>query len=275
MIQKDPGNRERRSEMGCQCLDSERFGGVVPTVKHIDPEILGKCVGPVGAFAGDEGVHTLLGGDSQFVARSAGHHSDAATEVWTAWENGGTVAEYCGEPRFERVPSNRGSRLQADGLIALEEERFGLAESESRAQLSVVSQARVGVQREMGAVDSQIVLDEGLDALVASTGPGMGFAPKQAVMHEEQIGLSVDRHPDRSQAGIDCGCDPGDASGVFDLESVDSAVPVLESVGLQQPVAKPGHRGQIASRHAAWNRGWGVNARPQSGGRVQFFDDSY
>jgi hypothetical protein len=61
-------------------------------------------------------------------------------------------------------------------------------EAQRRAQLGVVAQARMRVQRQVRTVNGQIILDQQFEHFPAPAGPGNGRTPEQSVMHDHQIG---------------------------------------------------------------------------------------
>ena len=119
----------------------------------------------------------------------------------------------------------------------LEEKGLEFLEAERGAQLRVVAQSRVGVQRQMRTVNGQIAFDEQCQQLAAPARPRHGRRPEQAVMDDEQIGPGGRRQLEGGEGAVHRGGDLGDRAGVFHLQAVDRAVPVVKRCGTQASLA--------------------------------------
>lgn len=106
----------------------------------------------------------------------------------------------------------------------------------------------MNIQRQMRAVDRQIVVQQEPEQLVTFSRPRMCLAPKQTMMNDEQIRFRLDRHPRRDKAGIDRGSHPAHSPSVLHLESVHRARPIVEFGWTKQFIATPLHR---IERHAS------------------------
>lgn len=91
----------------------------------------------------------------------------------------------------------------------------------------------MGIERQMGAVDGEVVFQQELKEFVAFAGPGMGWAPEESVVDDEEIGLGGDGECDGGEGGIDGGSDAGDGAVVFDLEAIEGAVVVFDVAGAE------------------------------------------
>jgi len=101
----------------------------------------------------------------------------------------------------------------------------------------------MGVEGEVGAVDSEAILDGHAEFAVTGTGYGSEAAPEETVMHDEKIGTGFHSHGDGGFAGIHGGGDLGDFAFVFHLQAVhgvrvitnlidaEDTVEVLDKIG--------------------------------------------
>ena len=104
---------------------------------------------------------------------------------------------------------------------------FELFESESGAQLRVIAHFRMSVQRQMGAIHREIVVDQLTQHFMPLAGPRMRGRPKKPVMHDEQVSLGGDREFDRGQAGVHSRGDSRNAARILNLQTIGRAVVVL------------------------------------------------
>jgi len=109
----------------------------------------------------------------------------------------------------------------------------------------------MGVERQMGAVDGEIVFHQLADERALEAGPRMLRIPKEAVMDDQQIRLRICGHSHGGQRGVHGGGNAGDLAVVFDLQPVMRAVVIANGVEAKGLVAV-GHDGlQFRLRHAA------------------------
>ena len=160
MVQKYPRHPEFFGQGGGKGLDPECLGGVVAAVKNIQSRLLGQRMGPMRAFSGDKCVHAFVGRDFQLRPRAACHDADSLALCRTAGQKHGRAAQNFGEFFRQFAARNFLPRLPADEAAFFEKKRFQLTEAERGAQLRVVAQARMGVQRQMRTVHGQIAFDE-------------------------------------------------------------------------------------------------------------------
>src|SRR4051794_672895 len=99
----------------------------------------------------------------------------------------------------EFITVNRPARLQPDKLPFLEKKWFQRFEAESAAELRIIPDRRMHIERKMRTVDRQVVLDQEAYQLIIRPGPGMTLTPKKPVMSHEQVGAAGDRLPGRGQ----------------------------------------------------------------------------
>lgn len=66
VVNEFPGEIELAVELFSECSDAEGFGEVMAGVNEVDAEFFGEGIGPMGAFAGDEGIDAFAGNCSEF-----------------------------------------------------------------------------------------------------------------------------------------------------------------------------------------------------------------
>src|SRR6185295_2212880 len=98
-------------------------------------------------------------------------------------------------------------------------------------------QFRVRVEWQMGAVNGKIIFEQQSEQRVVRARPRLARVPKQAVVHDEQVGPRGDGQPDGGQAGVHGGGDARDGTAIFHLQPVERAVVVLDIGGAQRAVA--------------------------------------
>src|SRR5580765_5791928 len=69
----------------------------------------------------------------------------------------------------------------------LEEKRLAALQAQRPAELRVVSQARVSVEREMRTVNGQVVFEQQRQQVIVSASPGMTRVPEQSMMDNQQV----------------------------------------------------------------------------------------
>ena len=122
-------------------------------------------------------------------------------------------------------------------MAALGEKRLGRLDAKCPAKLGVVAESRMRVERQVRAVNSDVVIEQQPQQLVAIAGPRMRRPPEKPVMYDQQIRPGGDRFFDRGRRGIDCGSDVRHAAAILRLQAVHRAGPVLERLGLEGAVA--------------------------------------
>src|SRR5882724_910033 len=109
--------------MDGQRFDAKGFGRVVAAIENIDAEFLGHGVGPMGSFAGDEGVNAFIGGFFKIPSCSAGDDADSAAGFGSAWNEQRLCA--CCALKSKRHLGTRNSclALKSQMLAVIEKER--------------------------------------------------------------------------------------------------------------------------------------------------------
>jgi len=144
--------------------------------------------------------------------------------------------------RSQNITAQARAHAQSDGRAVFLEKWFGLRELQCFAKTGVIAKARMGVQRQVGAVHSEIVFDQLADEFALGAGPRQLRIPKQAVMDDQQIRARLGSHPHGGEGGIHRGGDAGDLPVVFHLQTVVRAIVIADGVEPQSLVAV-GHDG--------------------------------
>src|SRR6185503_694706 len=93
-------------------------------------------------------------------------------------------------------------------------------DTERTREHGVIADFGVAIEREVRAVESNVVPYESGDAPVSRSHDGLQAAPKQTVMDQQQINALHRRELDRCFTQIDCSADAAHFSRVLDLESI-------------------------------------------------------
>jgi hypothetical protein len=134
-------------------------------------------------------------------------------------------------------------------LAAIEKERPEAFETEGGAELGVVAEFGMCVEREMRAVDGEIVFEQRLQKFVAFASPRMGWAPKEAVMDDQKVRVGANGKSDCGERGVD-GCrNASDRAAIFDLQAIRSALVIFYVRGTQHAIAMRDNRFQRCFCH--------------------------
>jgi hypothetical protein len=129
------------------------------------------------------------------------------------------------------------------------EERRELTKPEGAAKPGVVAKDRVGIQREVGAVDGEVAVEEKPELLVAGAGPGVGWGPEEAMVDDEQVGPGGDGASECGASGVDGGGDTRHVTIIVDLQAIGGAVIVVEPGDAEESVAVAGEGGERGGFH--------------------------
>ena len=178
VIEEGPGDFVFAGEVGGEVFDAEGFGGVVAAVEDVETEFFGEGEGPVRAFTGDEGVHTLASGSGQAGASAAGHDSNVAAFFWAARNDGRRVAEDFLQAVGKVVAIEVGGGAETDVLLFFKKEGVEFFQLESGSEASAIAEFRMGIEGEVGTINGEVVAEEFFKELIFAARPGETFAPK-------------------------------------------------------------------------------------------------
>ena len=108
------------------------------------------------------------------------------------------------------------------------EERLGVFKTQRAGELRVVAQDRMHIERKMGAVEGQVVLQSAFQHPPPAAGDRLQSRPEQAVVNNEKIDPALDRRVDCARGSIDRRADPGDLAGISDLRALESIGPIFD-----------------------------------------------
>ena len=77
---------------------------------------------------------------------------------------------------------------EADGVAFELEESAGGSQVEGAGDAGVVAEGGVDVERQVGAVEGEAVVEAEADFFVQGAGDGLEAGPKEAVVDEEEVG---------------------------------------------------------------------------------------
>ena len=230
--------------MGSQCFDAEGFGGVVPAVEDVDAEFLGHRIGPMRTFAGDESVYAFVGCFFEIASCSACDDTDAAADLGTAGNCQWFRSSGASQARGQFGARNYRLTLKTQELAMIEKERAQFFQSKRRAELGVVAKFGMRVQRQMRAVDGEVVLEQQSQQFVSLACPRMRRSPKKSVMDNQEISVGANSQFDCGQRGIYGGGDAGDGAAIFDLQAVGGSIVIFYVGGTQHAIAMRDNRFQ-------------------------------
>jgi hypothetical protein len=91
------------------------------------------------------------------------------------------------QPAREFVAGNLRQGFESDALAFCFEERFGVFETERGGELGVVPEDRMDIEREVGAVEGKIVLENLFQHSPPATCDRLEAGPEQAVVNDKKI----------------------------------------------------------------------------------------
>src|SRR5664279_1951203 len=226
-VDEDGGDAERATDMIRERTHAERLRGVVPRVDHYDSHLVGIDCGPVWPFANDQRVDAMLGSFTQRVCGGARTRADRPAprcprRIARRASHGAAPSVCdCARARDELTRCDVGVAAHADvdGLVA--REAGGRSETQLASEQHVVTDLRMGVERQMRRVQPHSRCEQRVDASIVRAAQRLRPSPEEAVMHEEQIRACVERAPNRSLSHIDRGGNLYDLRLRFHLYAVD------------------------------------------------------
>jgi hypothetical protein len=146
-------------------------------------------------------------------------------------------------------PPQVGLGLEPKRLSLPLKKRAGVVQTEGGGEECVVANLRVKVERQMNAVERQIIIKRKFERALPCASDGLQPRPKQAVMHHEKIDPLRHRQLHRSSRRVDGGANFRDRAGIFDLQAVERIWVVLDLREAQTGVGKTDYL--IERRHGA------------------------
>lgn len=170
-------------------------------------------------FSGDErsGAVGQQFGDGRLSA--AGENPDPL-QAFRSEFDGGDFGEELFQPNSQVISVQMAICQDADGIALVVNKAAGGVESEFGGKEGIVSDFRMKVQGEVGAVYGEVSVQADLELLPYGPGEGLGWVPEQSVMDDEKINAGGNRLFKGNQSGVNSCTDAGDLSVVFNLEPV-------------------------------------------------------
>lgn len=221
VVEELPGEGESLGEELGEGFDAESFGGVVPGVEKVYSEFFGGCVGPMGALARDEGVNALRGDAMDVRAGATGHDAHVAGEHGTTWGEEDVASDSFLDVVAKDFAVGLDIETKSDRLSGEGEEWGAVFKAEGSGELGIVSESRMGVQREVGAVEGHVGLEEEAEFSVGGTRGRGKSSPEKPVVDDQEVNARGGRIGDHSLAGIHGSADAGQAARILDLEAVE------------------------------------------------------
>src|SRR5262245_54670989 len=103
MIQKLPRQLKFLCQIFRQRFHAEGFGCLVAGGKNVPTQFLRQRITPVWAFTRDESVHAFSRGESQVIARAAGHDPDTTANRWAGGNHTHSSADGSAESQSQLV----------------------------------------------------------------------------------------------------------------------------------------------------------------------------
>ena len=125
-------------------------------------------------------------------------------------------------------PDGRAEMLQKGNPITLQ--------IQSVTDQNIIPHARMGIQREMGAVDGESILDGETQFAVARPGDRLQAAPEEAMMNKEKIGAGFHGHGDGGLTGIHSRDDLGDFPFIFHLQAIHGIRVITDLIDTEDAV---------------------------------------
>jgi hypothetical protein len=119
-------------------------------------------------------------------------------------------------------------RLESNALALCLEEWLAVFETQGGRELRVVSQDGMDIEREMSAVEGEIVVENLVEHSPAAACDRLQARPEQAVVDDEKVDAAGDCKIDRPSGGIHSRANLRDCAGVLDLEAIERIGPIVD-----------------------------------------------
>ncbi len=103
----------------------------------------------------------------------------------------------------------------------------------------------------MGAVDGNVMLEQGSDEIAFAAYPRVLWAPEEAVMNQHEVSTGKCCLADGGETGIDAGGNAADFPAVFNLQTVVGAIVVGDGINAEFAVAVFDNSCQVGLWHTA------------------------
>ena len=223
---------------------AERLRGVVAGVEHVQPQLLSVEVRVVRPLARDERVEPRGRGLSDHRAGRARDDPHAPHLPRTERHHAGDDAEHRGNPFLEGLPRAHQFSLHADRDAVMLAEGATLSDAQLSRQHDVVPDLGVEIERNVRAVEGDVVSDEAGDAPVGRPREGTEATPEEPVMHQQEVGPLLRRQLHGRFAQVDRSGQARHFACVLDLQAVQRLRSVRDVSNAQIAVEVPDQVGE-------------------------------
>src|SRR5688572_24771713 len=157
-------------------------------IKQIYAEFFRQRISPMRAFSRDKRVDSFVRSPFHLATCAARHHTDPLANRRTTRNDHRLGANRRFKPLLYFLQWKAGPCHQSEMLVLIEKKWLAVLQAENGAQLRVVAELGVHVQREVRTVNRQIASDQKPQHFVGLAGPGMARVPKQPMMHQQKVG---------------------------------------------------------------------------------------
>lgn len=163
VIDEGPGEVKFFGKMLGQRFHAKGFRGVMAAIKNVESEFFRQGEGPVRSFARDKSVDAFQRRGFHVSPGAAGDDADAEAFAGAGGDEFWACSEDIGEAAVEFVARHWGEGFETDRLALVNKERFARFQPEPKSgeELDGVAQFGMGIEREMRAIDSEVVIEEG------------------------------------------------------------------------------------------------------------------
>src|ERR1700736_7035706 len=170
-------------------FDAKCFGRVMAAENKIASKFLRGDRSPMLRFAGDECVDLVRGNAISFGAAGAGDDADPGCFFRSEIEGLDRSAQNSAELADQFCSRQRLFDSQSNQLPFLFEERLRRFESKSSSKLRVIAYIGVNVERQMRAVERDVVFKSDFQLPTQTAGNWLQSWPQQTVMHNQKVDL--------------------------------------------------------------------------------------
>ena len=229
MVEKNRVEVECFGGLGGEGLHAEDFGRVVTAGVKVEAQFL--CHGEMmlAQFTGDEGVDSVGEEVRHGALSTSGQEGDAfrvVASVFNCLVGFGKVGlEFLGEfaaSAFGRVGNN------GDVLTFVGKKGVDRVQAKGFGKEGVVADFGVAIEREVGAVNGEVVVEGEFDFSEGGAAQGNRGVPEESVVADQVIGSRIDGGLKGGGARVDAGGDFFNGAIVFDLESVVGAIEIAD-----------------------------------------------
>jgi len=162
------------------------------------------------------------------------------------------------EPLHQIVEREADCGAQTDRMASFVEKRRATLESKRLGEQRVIAEYWMNVEWEVGAVDGEVSGECGAHFSVRRADHWLHPAPKQPVMHEQQVDSTLDGFADNRFAGIHCRANLGNDARIFNLQPVPGRRPIGDLANAKVGVKVAGEErktGHWRTKRMPLNRG--------------------